>query len=100
MTEAEKIILNEKEILLYRDIGTGLYRFSKEAVEILLQAFEEVEQYRAIGTIEEFKALKEKSLEKKVDEEYCCPICHTCGMDDDGIAGDYCTNCGQKLDWQ
>ena len=68
--------------------------------EKAIQALEEVKAYRAIGTIEEFKALKEKNEPKKVDEEYCCPICHTCGMDDDGIAGAYCTECGQKLNWQ
>ena len=32
---------------------------------MLLQAFEEAEQYRVIGTVEEFKDLKEKSEPKK-----------------------------------
>ena len=73
---------------------------------------EELQQYRAIGTIEEFKALKEKSVAKKptpIDyEKYIdvvqnakflrgacwCPNCkHTVR------SGAYCDDCGQKLDW-
>mgnify|MGYP003296720423 CR=1 FL=1 len=96
-----------------------------ESLQMAIQALEQLKQYRAIGTVEdiqdiyslcftlqgivnkyseigtteEFKALKEKNEPKKVDEDYCCPICHTCGMDDDGIKGTYCTDCGQKLAW-
>jgi hypothetical protein len=47
------------------------------AIPLAIQALSEIKQYRAIGTVEEFKALKEISL---VNLEYC-PIC------------------GQKLDW-
>ena len=65
MTENEIRIINGKEIVLYREIETDLYRFSKDVVDMLLQAFEEAEQYREIGTVEEFKALKEKSMAKK-----------------------------------
>lgn len=56
--------------------------------------------YEDIGTTEEFKALKDKAEPKKVDEDDCCPICHTYGKDDNGVAGDYCPECGQALDWQ
>ena len=59
MTENEIRIINGKEIVLYREIETDLYRFSKDVVDMLFQAFEEAEQYRVIGTVEEFKALKE-----------------------------------------
>ena len=65
MTENEIRIINGKEIVLYREIETDLYRFSKDAVDMLFQTFEEAEQYREIGTVEEFKALKEKSMAKK-----------------------------------
>ena len=53
MTENEIRIINGKEIVLYREIETDLYRFSKDVVDMLLQAFEEAEQYRVIGTVEE-----------------------------------------------
>lgn len=65
MTENEIRTINGKEIVLYREIETDLYRFSKDVVDMLLQAFEEAEQYREIGTVEEFKSLKEKSMAKK-----------------------------------
>lgn len=99
MTEVEKIIINKKEILLYRDIETGLYRFSKDAVEILLQALEEIQQYRAIGTIDEFKALKEKSEPKKPIDRIAYCDCPSCG-EVDILGYPYCPICGQKLDWQ
>ena len=68
---------------------------------------DELEQYRAIGTIEELQALKEKSVAKKpIDismvrdcEGYIglvgkCPCCGEI-LEDDIV---YC-DCGQKLDW-
>ena len=45
-------------------------------------------------------AALEKQIPKKVDEDDCCPLCHTYGKDDNGVAGDYCPNCGQKLLWE
>ena len=39
MTENEIRIINGKEIVLYREIETDLYRFSKDVVDMLLQAF-------------------------------------------------------------
>lgn len=113
MTENEKITINGKEVTLYREVETNLYRFSKDAVDMLLEALEEREQYRAIGTVEdiekgikqseeefnmlmeyraigtidEFKALKEKSEPKKIKyEEYCGfsdPVCPECKRDID-----------------
>lgn len=50
-------------------------------------------------TPEEIKALVERNSAKKVDEDECCPICHTYGKDDEGVQGEFCPNCGQRLDW-
>lgn len=84
----------------------------KDVVSILT----EIQQYRAIGTIEEFKALKEKSVAKKqgnindFDSHLklskagflCCsstnkdiryPLISLSDLD-------YCHRCGQKLDLQ
>lgn len=41
------------------------YSELQSAVDEAIQALEEIQQYRAIGTIEEFKDLKEKSVAKK-----------------------------------
>lgn len=58
MTDRESVIVNGKEVVLYREIETGLYRFSKDAVDLLLKSLEENEQYKAIGTVEELKAFR------------------------------------------
>lgn len=107
--EERKYINNAlTEIQQYRAIGTveslkNLPTICDSLAESSMKAeklIEELKAYQSIGTIEEFKALKEKAEPKKVDENDCCPICHTYGKDDDGVAGDYCPECGQALDWQ
>jgi rubrerythrin len=40
-----------------------------------------------------------KQIPKKIDDMDCCTICGTCGKDDNDVEGEYCPNCGQKLDW-
>ena len=105
MTENEIRTINGKEIVLYREIETDLYRFSKDVVDMLLQAFEEAEQYREIGTIEEFKALKEKAEVKKPipldkwGEYHECPVCGKSAQNSYGCKYLYCPNCGCKYDW-
>lgn len=46
------------------------------------------------------KVLKlfERDTAMKVDEISCCQVCHTYGKDD-GVEGEFCPNCGQRLDW-
>lgn len=66
----------------------------KDVVSILT----EIQQYRAIGTIEEIKILKEKNVAKKPIDKIMYLECPTCG--NVGILDcDYCSVCGQKLDW-
>lgn len=59
---------------------------------------EELQQYRAISTIEEFKALKEKNEPKKAifdnKDELC--ICPCCGKKV-GEHQNYCWSCGQAF---
>lgn len=70
------------------------------------RALKELEQYRAIGTIEEFKALKEKSVAKKpIRNDLCtCPSCGTfnevIGKRRNTVAFDtvYCWHCGQAIE--
>lgn len=54
---------------------------------------------RNIFILETIIKVLEKQIPKKVDEDDCCPLCHTYGKDDNGVEGLYCPNCGQKLDW-
>ena len=83
-----------------------------DANDIAIKALEEIQQCRAIGTVEELKALKEKNIPKKpepIDYEkyigvienieflkgaYWCPNCKHSVR-----SGTYCDNCGQALDW-
>lgn len=70
----------------------------------------EIQQYRAIGTVEEFRKLKEKSVAKKPDYEgdgcwdghavidtWICPSCEK-HYEVDYDDYDYCPNCGQRID--
>lgn len=67
------------------------------ADEVAITALLEIQQYRAIGTIDEFKALKEKAEPKKVAYQGEHEKCPTCGSF--RVFGKYCTGCGQRLNW-
>ena len=77
----------------------------KNIVPDVNKRLEELEQYRAIGTIEEFKDLKEKSVAKKVvyskNGGISTPYCPNCNAELSGslYLRKFC-NCEQKLDWQ
>ena len=80
-----------------------------EAIEMGRKALEEIQAYRAIGTVEEFKALKEKNEPKKPIERFTgsewvceCPACRgiTETPQEQIVESiQYCAWCGQKLDW-
>ena len=74
-----------------------------EAREAAIQALNEVEEYRAIGTPEECRA----AMEKQTDEKPTAVLgtfggteyeCKNCGSDV-WYGDEYCRWCGQKLDW-
>lgn len=73
-----------------------------EAVKVAIQAIEEIQQYRAIGTIEELKALKEKNTPMELDKHnfqdevhhYLCPSCRNIVS----CTQNYCEECGQALE--
>ena len=66
-----------------------------EEMDIAIKALEEVQQYRAIGTVNECREAVEKMKPKKTAMEtikvHICPVC--------GFGGiyDYCGNCGQRV---
>lgn len=78
------------------------------AYDAAIKALEEVQQYRAIGTVEECRAAVEKQTAKKVENsgehipfEWYCPTCGNIlcddGWKDTEIA--FCEECGQKINW-
>lgn len=83
----------------------GCYSITEyqEAKTVAVQALEEIQQYRAIGTPEECR----EAVEKQTDEKPTAVLgtfggteyeCKNCGSD--VCYGDkYCRWCGQKLDW-
>lgn len=109
MTESRAI-----ELLEYiRETGNGEAPYvgcaQNIALNMAIQALEEVQQYRAIDTVEEFKALKEKSEPKNWIAEgigygeytWKCPACNgymalMVGTPKDNDYN-FCPKCGQAL---
>ena len=81
------------------------------AIEVAIKALEEVEQYRAIGTLEECRAAVEKQKAKKpiieyeqthdcvTEIEWKCPVCGA-NYVELSPCGEWCRYCGTKLDWR
>ncbi len=106
MTENEAIKELQNSIDLAK-MCTQNYERKREiqGYEIAIKALKEVQQYRAIGTVEECREAIEKQKSKKPTEQYRlgtsgrggkCPSCkhHL----DRSVCAMYC-DCGQKLDW-
>ena len=113
--KAETIMEMFEELEQYRAIGTvAEFKKIEESFNVIsdkvwnyiLAGKELLERYEAIGTIEEFKTLKEKSVTRKIKgtrfKEAICPNCETELFETYWAFGGihYCSNCGQKLDWQ
>lgn len=99
MTEKEaKEILEEIKAL---DDSIYQYNISYlESLEVAIKALEEIQQYRSIGTVEEYREAVEKQKAKKpVKYDNCgnkcvadrCPNCFEIA------SGKYCENCGQRI---
>ena len=95
-----------KETMTENEAQKWLERFewddseeTSEALATICEALQEYPKFKAIGTVDEFKALKEKSEPKKIlkkcENAYKCPICNHWV----GFRYDHCDWCGQKLDW-
>ncbi len=79
-----------------------------DALDTAINAMQELQQYREIGTLDEYREAREKQRAKKPIEDkhngiryteiYRCPVC------DNSFSGrgyaKYCYHCGQKLDWR
>ena len=125
MTENEAI--DKLNNLHYKIVHTSfcnkVYESEIEALCMAKDCLKEIQQHRAIGTVEEFKDLKEKSVAKKVFDfqvnkmqsfceddfgrempctikvfQFYCPNCNR------KIASRFkinkCTNCNQIFDWE
>lgn len=102
MTEKEAI-KKVKEFGLYHAIGDlPNSALTVKAFKMAVAALEEIQEYRAIGTVEECQEAREKQIPKKPinDGLYACPNCHTIMLQGAFEAkGKCCKECGQVLDW-
>lgn len=104
--------MTENEVIRYgkdylKDLCCAACKISdihKNFVRMAIKALEEIQQYRAIGTVEECRAARERQKEMKTGEPYIngygnkkaeCLNCHCTVMH----PANYCKFCGQKLDW-
>ena len=105
MTESEAIKILKKDSCYECAQGTdspfnceyGECRVSK-ATRVAIKALEEVQQYRAIGTPEEYRAAVEKQKTRKISSAWC-PCCGKYLTSQKLEDVYYCVYCGQKLDW-
>lgn len=83
--------MTENKIIITKDVAAGIDK-----------VIEELNEYRAIGTIGELKALKEKSEPKKprfYAHNYYCTECGNLvgNYEFEWQRFQYCDKCGQKL---
>ena len=101
MTENEKAI----NILEHMKNLVTVRIFEEEALDRAIKALEEVQQYREIGTPEECQAAMEKQIAKKAityrgTNRADCPACGATVRGIDAPFGNWCSKCGQRLDWE
>lgn len=96
----------EKAISILRHMKNLMYIriFEEEALQMGIDTIEEIQQYRAIGTVEELRELKEKATEKRPIDDAAfgiCPCCHNEFNSELTEEYDlrYCLYCGQAIDW-
>ncbi len=102
MTEKEAIE-TLKHINLSRVHPFYSWEEMAEVRDIAISALEEIQKYRALGTVEELWGAMEKQRAKKPKKIKPCKSvsyysCPECG----GLLGanqEYCEFCGQAIDW-
>lgn len=77
------------------------HTWCNDVYRIIVDALEEIQAYRAIDTVEDFKGLKEKNEPKKPQEiSWGATNCPICGQEFGFNSHfNHCPNCGQKLDF-
>ena len=103
MTESEALEKHKEDCRRCKDKACerNIQCLQKKDIEV----YEEIQQYRAIGTVSEFRELKEKATPKKPidvryfgEAGYYIGLCPTCKSGNNSEY-EYCGDCGQKLQW-
>lgn len=95
---------NEAIEVIKRLVGISPSERIVRAVNIAAEALEEIQQYRAIGTVEECQDARERQIPKKYKKihpcksvaYYQCPYCN--GLLH--INENFCGECGQAILWE
>lgn len=87
------------------EIGLTRYKKEKEVIEMAISAIKELQQYRAIGTVEECREAVEKQKPKKPHRNYkkFSGLWCKCGWylgQKQCLDIKYCPNCGQAIQWE
>lgn len=92
------------EIIQYASAFNSENSRLTKALNTAISAMQELQEYKKIGTLEEIREAVERQNAKKVEDimgdklKFCtCPLCGKRISNVEG--GNYCQNCGQKLDW-
>lgn len=104
MTESEAIKEFNKMVGRKMMTKNGISEKQHELFQIAMDSLEEIQQYRAVGTVDECREAAERQKQKKFKEAhpcksinyYQCPVC-------DGllhINENFCGNCGQAIFWE
>ena len=102
--EAIEIIDAQEDTGMVTDAPKEIY----EAFGTAISAMQELQQYRAIGTVEECREARELQQAKRPllggnpdmpdTDIFICPACSgVVGIDEERAA--YCADCGQAIDW-
>ncbi len=105
MTESEAIEAIQFDLKIGGEIHSQVLL---DAIDVAIQALEEVQKYREIGSMEECRASREKQIPKRVyhispvddNANVECPECHaTTDYAVNVIKRGHCWKCGWLLDW-
>lgn len=78
-----------------------LWELNHTQKKTIIKALEEIQQYRALGTVEELREAKHKQTPKLdfVAKIGKCPGCGNLDIAHRYKLQKYCGECGQRLDW-
>ena len=104
MTENEAIREFNKMVGNKMQTKRGISEKQHQLFQIAMDSLEEIQQYRAIGTVEECQEAREREMPKKYKKThpcksvtyYQCPCCN--GLLH--INENFCGECGQAIDWE
>lgn len=85
-----------EEVQQYRAIGTP--EELQDMKSNYFEALSDWRQYRKIGTLEECRTAREKQIPKKPISRCMYKECPTCGNGEIAFRK-HCPDCGQRLDW-